>query len=866
LYQGIYYDYFTRTCHLRDDVEGWCSFEYYPTAYRIDDGGEFETLDGKRCVPVKGKIDKNDPTLYEKDVDINLRILLDLYMETDDVPQYHNKVFLDIETVKGGAINLPYCQKAPAKVTAIALYDTNTKDYYCYVLDEKSKLTLSEKNGVKVIPCSTEFQLLKDFLIKWEEIDPTIVITWNGDGFDIPYLYNRIKRILGEDAANSLSPINVVTFDEWDEKMPYKIAGVTSMDYMRLYKKFIPKQQPSYGLDFIGKKEVGKGKIFYEGSLDSLFEKDIDKFIDYNVNDVRLIVEIDEKRKFLDLAIMVAHMSHVPYHYVYQSSRVVEGVIMTYLKRKGIVSPNKPTTVYPELKAKMQNRDDSEDEDEKFPGAYVKDPIPGLYTWNIDCDLESLYPSIIRNLNIGTDSYVGKIVTDDIEDLTWGLDCLAEKDQEQFVTIQGSSKKMRSIKVKDLITTIKNNNLLISPNGAMFSSSRLSIVNEVVTDWFFKRKDFKTKMIKYGSVGDKKMYEFYDLYQQVMKVFLNSIYGCLGLVSFRYTDADDTLAIAVTLTGRDVNISSMKYTNDKLNAEMGTDEDYILMADTDSMFISVTNIIKHRIPDIDFNNDEETMKIIRELAVELPKEINDFYRQYSINRINRKQEQYFKTKSETIGKRLYISAKKQYAQFIVEKEGVVKQEFDFKGLDFMKSSFPPLFREFTQNLVKNILFDKKKTFVDNQILEFRERFKSLPFEEVAKPTGVNKELSKYIARRPTAGNIFSLLELHTPVGVKASIYYNDLLKFKNKEREHSIIQAGDKIKWVYLKDNPYKISVIAINVDDTCDEIFEYAKHYMDKKLMFEKNLQKKLQKIYDNLGWGIINYNKNVSRFFKPR
>jgi len=487
MYQGIHFDYRESKAYIRDDNEGIVSFHYKPTYYRTDLRGKFKTLDGKTVSPTQ-QYDKYDTSLYEKDVDKNLSVLLDLYKEYDDVPVGHRKVFLDIETEMGGAINLTYCEKAPVKVTAIALYDDQCKQYYVWILDESRRIRESIKEDTIVIPCSTENELLSLFLNRWENIDPTILVTWNGDSFDVPYLYCRMKRRLGEKDANRLSPIGIVRKDDFDLKMPYKIALVNSMDYMRLYKKFIPKQQPSYALDAICMTELGKGKIKYEGSLDVLFKTDIDKFIEYNVNDVRLIVELDEKKKFLDLAIMVCHLGHVPYWFVYQSSKVVEGVIMTYLKRKNIVSPNKPTTNNPELK-KSYLEEESED-DEKFAGAYVKEPIPGRYSWNGDEDLESLYPSLGILMNAGLETFLFKIITDDPFDDSWNLKEMKEKNHDELVCIENINGKIKELSIGDLIQYIEDYEIIVSPNGVAFDSKASSVVVEVMSDWFVKRKEF----------------------------------------------------------------------------------------------------------------------------------------------------------------------------------------------------------------------------------------------------------------------------------------------------------------------------------------------------------------------------------------
>ena len=860
MYQSIYYSYRDRTCHLRDDQEGWCQFDYKPTYYKIHPDGQFKTLDGKKANPTQ-KYDKEDLNLYEKDVDKNLSILLDIYKDIDDVPKYHNKVYLDIETERGEAINLAYCQRAPMKVTAIAIYDETGGQYYAYVLDQASLLENSTRDDITVIPCTNEASLLIAFLDKWVEIDPTIVIHWNGDNFDIPYLYNRMKKVLGEYKANMLSPLGIVDFDERDPKMPYKIAGVNSFDYMRLYKKFIPKQQPSYALEAICQRELGRGKIQYDGSLDRLFKEDVQKFIEYNINDVRLIVDLDKKRKFIDLAVMVAHLGHVPYHYVYESSRVVEGAIMTYLKRQEVVSPNKPTTVNPELRASM---DDDAEDDDKFAGAYVKDPTPGLYSWNFDLDIESEYPSAGILLNVGVDTFMFKISIADPFDDSWNLNDMKQKNLDQNVTIEKLDGTIKEVNLGKLINLIEKNNLTISPNGVAFTTDSVSILSEVMDSWFLKRKEYKKTMIKHGEEGNTKMYEFYNLYQQVMKVFLNSIYGCLGLKSFRYSDGYDHLASAITATGRVIITRSADYVNAKINREYEHTEavnDYILMSDTDSMYIDAKPILKKLT--IPITEDTTVIESLRKLSREFSDDLNNYYetkftKEYFNSTNNR-----VKIKSETIAKTLYISAKKQYAQYIVDREGVHVEDFDFKGMDVMKSSFPPLFRNFMQQLIKDILFGKDKAHADKAILDFRERFKSFSLEEVCKPTGLNK-YTEYIGRKPGAGQIFSEVKPHCPVNTKAAIYHNDLLKFKGLTKKSSLIQVGDKMKWIYMKENPYNISVLGVNGYESCPEILEIMLKYMDRESMFDRNLVKKLQKMYDNLSWGTINFNKNVGRFMK--
>lgn len=292
---------------------------------------------------------------------------------------------------------------------------------------------------------------------------------------------------------------------------------------------------------------------------------------------------------------------------------------------------------------------------------------------------------------------------------------------------------------------------------------------------------------------------------------------------------------------------------------------YILLIDTDSNYVGVEDLLKHRYPDIDLSDEETVVPKIRDIAHQLETGLNEWYdTSFTIDHFNTTNNR-LNIKSETVGKALYISAKKQYAQLIVEKEGIKMtgdDQFDVKGLDFMKASFPKLFREFTYDLIKDILYGKPKSHIDKKILEFREKFKTLTLEEAAKPTGINKYKEYYGGR--VAGSIFSRVLTKCPVNTKAAIYYNDLLKFKGLDKEHPVIQVGEKMKFMKLKKNPYGIEVLGFHEVNSPKEIIEYIEKYMDRQGMFDSMLCKKLQKIYDNLSWGTINYNVKVNKFFK--
>jgi len=342
MYQALYYDKEERQYYLRDDrSKNFKTLQYWPTFYQPDPDGEYETLEGTRVSPTRKMHDWKDPKYFEKDVDKITRFLVDHYYESDETPKYHNTVYLDIECEVAGALTPENISDPKGKITAVALYDANSKKYYCLLLDESQTLKSITEKDKEVIPFGSEKELLHGFLDKWYELDPTIITGWNSGFFDIPYLYHRISKVLGESVAQTLSPIGKVKITPQFPDQPVNLGGINHLDYMLLFKKYIMKQEPSYRLGDIGKKYAKLEKIEYEGSLDKLFKEDIQKFIEYNLRDVEIIVELENKLKFIELTVTICHLCHVEYENIYFSTMLNEGAILTYLKRKGIVSPKR---------------------------------------------------------------------------------------------------------------------------------------------------------------------------------------------------------------------------------------------------------------------------------------------------------------------------------------------------------------------------------------------------------------------------------------------------------------------------------------------------------------------------------------------
>jgi DNA polymerase elongation subunit (family B) len=885
LYQAVYYDKDEKQYYLRDDNwEGFKEFQYWPTYYQKDYDGEFETLEGERVSAVNRIKDWKDTSYFEKDVDRTTRLLVDQYFESDETPKSHNIVYLDIECEILGALTEESIKQALAKITALALYDNNSKKYYCLVLDETGTMKEVQDATKEVIPYTSESDLLHGFLDKWYQLDPTIVTGWNSMFFDIPYMYYRISKVLGIDVAKTLSPINKIKITPYSEQ-PVSIGGVAHLDYMLLFKKFIVKQEPTYRLGEIGTKYVKLGKIEYNGSLDNLFKEDVDKFIEYNVRDVEIIVELEKKLKFIELTITICHLCHTDYEQIYLSTMLNEGAVLTYLKRKGIISPNKPTTMNPALrdlsvkKAKWEYEQGNITKEEleeiiflaEYAGGYLKDPIPGLYEWVIDLDFTSLYPSIIRSLNMGIETLVGRVVNGGKFDNQWSLKELKQMDPNKVVVIE-KIKKNRTIAtsqitVGGLISIIESNNLIISAPGVIFRKDKSSIICEILSDWFAKRQEYKALMKKAYKAGNKELGDFYNSRQHAYKIKLNDVYGVFAINGWRYTDGNKFISKAITLTGQRLLQESIHNMNLYINDQLKNDihKDYIITSDTDSLFIQCKDLIINRYPELDLNNQEEVISKILELATELQIMANKFIGDFSKESFNlgKDEPHYFELKQEVVLDRGYFAGKRRYAMHIVNKEGVTVDELDVKGLDLMKSNFPPIFRKFGEHLINEIMFGREKTSIDKQILDFRTSIRTVDWRTILKPTGL-KKMKEYIASPPMTGDIFSRLGNKCPINTKAAIYYNDILRFKKLDKKYPTFQIGDKMFIAYLKDNPYRIDVVGFNGYNDPPEILEFVEKYIDRDGLFDSVMKNKLESLYSDLGWGAVVLNQNINKFFK--
>ena len=836
MYQNIYYQREKNLIHLWDDQQGYRSFPYTRYAYERAERGESRSIYGDRLTKIY-KFKKDDPDLFESDVPETTRALVDLYSDSDEPSKGHVVLTYDIECEMESG--LPDPQEAKNELTSIALHDSATNQYWVLVVDKEGILEEKTTDKAIVIPFRDERDMLMKYLELYEMINPSIVTGWNIDYFDTPMLYNRIKRLLGERQANRLSPIGQCFWSPYRKR--FFMAGVSYLDYIELYKKYNYGELPNYRLDTVAQIELGRGKIEYQGNLDQLFRDDIEKFIEYNLVDVELVVEFDKKLDFIDLCRGIAHAGHVPYEDFVYSSKYLEGALLTYLRRKNLVAPNKPADRQERMQAIRDNNE------EKFIGAYVKDPIVGKYDWVYDLDLTSLYPSIIMTLNISPESKIGKVQD-------WDANKFIKGEVDTYYIGEDS------ISRDNLKKYLEQSKFSIASNGVLYRTDAVGCIPGILDIWFNQRVEFKNEMKKYGKAGNKEKYAYFHKRQLVQKILLNSLYGVLGLPAFRFYDVDN--ATAVTTTGQTVIKSTADMGNIKYNKELGkADLDSNIYIDTDSVFFSAVPLLDKRKPNWKDNDQDTIAGYVNEIAEEMQDYLNNFYDMLSEKVLNVPKDKHrLEIKKEYVAKAGLWVAKKRYAQWIISDNGVPVDKLDVKGLDVKRSSFPKAFQEIMAEVLISILRGETEEEISDKVLAFKKSMISKDVKVIAKNSAV-KNLTKYMPKGKR--QLFQWVT-GTPAHVKAAIAYNDCLKHFNAPFKYEPMKNGDKVKWVYLKDNPLGLSGLAFTGYQDPPEIVDFIKTYTDHNKIFERELKGKLQDFYDSIGWGdVVSEQRTAEKFF---
>ena len=665
----------------------------------------------------------------------------------------------------------------------------------------------TDREDVTYIECESEVHLLKEFLIFWEKHQPDIVTGWSSEFFDIPFIVNRIKKILDEDDLKRLSPWGSVqereVYNMGRQHQVYNIQGVSALDYLDLYHKFTYSRQESYRLDHIAFVELGERKAGnpYDTFRD-WYTKDFQSFIEYNIQDVEIVDKLEDKMGLIALALTMAYEGKVNHTDVLGSVRYWDVLIYNYLRDKNIVIPQKKSS----KKA------------EQFEGAYVKDPQVGMHKWVMSFDLNSLYAHLIMQYNISPETLL-------------------------------PSKKQDGLVNKILEGKVRNDTEhCMTPNGAFFRKDKRGFLPEIMESMYNDRVKYKKLMLQaqqeYENTKDKSLLKDISRYnniQMAKKISLNSAYGAIGNNWFRYFDL--LVATAITTSGQ----LSIRWIEKSLNIYINKlletkNEDYVIASDTDSVYITFDALVSKV-----FGESTETSKVVNFLdkvaTTKLEPFINRSYQ--SLAETVGAYEQKMIMSREVIADKGIWTAKKRYILNVHDSEGVryKKPKLKIMGIEAVKSSTPAPCREKIKESL-DIIINGDEKMLNTFIQEFREEFMTLSPEEIAFPRSCNGVL-RY-------SDSSSLYKKGTPMHVKGALLYNHLIKENKLSGKYPYIQEGDKVRFINMKQpNIYQSSAFSFITSfpkelDIMDRI--------DYDVQFTKSFVEPLKFITEKMNWLIDN------------
>jgi len=722
---------------------------------------------------------------------------------------------IDIEVASENGF--PDVESSAEEVLLITIQDYASKKIRTW---GKGPFQNKQKN-VEYRSFSTEYDLLNDFINWWmiETNTPEVVTGWNSKLYDIPYLVRRIDRVLGEKLMKRLSPWGLVTEDETyisgRKHICYDVGGISQLDYLDLYKKFTYKAQESYRLDYIAEVELGQKKLDHSefDTFKDFYTKGWQKFVEYNIKDVELVDRLEDKMKLIELAITMAYDAKANYEDVFSQVRMWDTIIYNYLKKRNIVIPPKERS----------------EKDSKYAGAYVKEPVPGMYDWVVNFDLNSLYPHLIMQFNVSPETLI--------------------EEKHPSVTVDKI--------LNQELTFELYKDYAVCANGAMYRKDVRGFLPELMDKIYKDRTIYKKKMLAAKQEYEKKKTKELEKeiarcnnIQMARKIQLNSAYGAIGNQYFRYYKLAN--AEAITLSGQ----VAIRWIENKLNQYLNKllktqDVDYVIASDTDSVYLNMGPLVDR----VYKGREKTTQSIVSFLdkvcKMELEKYIEGCYQELAeyVNAYDQKMQM----KRENIAERGIWTAKKRYILNVWDSEGVRYEEPKLKmmGIEAVKSSTPAPCRKMIKDGLK-LMMNGTEEEVINFIDKCREEFKRLPPEQIAFPRTAS-DVRKYHSSS-------SIYAPKTPIHIRGALLFNYYIKEKKLTNKYSLIGNGEKVKFVYLK----KPNIIQENI---ISFIQEFPKElgldkYIDYELQFEKSFIDPLKSILDVIGWN-MEKTVNLESFF---
>lgn len=812
---------------------GWFNLQNNPvqpvTFDTMRDAGDFiKKYDGVDNFPIYGTT--NYVTQYIAD-----RFPGDIKFERNKV----NVTTIDIEVASDDGF--PFVAQAAHPVISITMKNNIDGIYRVWGLYDydPDKCIVEGVDAINYIKCKDEIDLLLSWLGYWHDPRwcPDIVTGWNTRLFDFPYLINRVKNIIGGDVYKKFSPWGVVDQREiiiaGRSNIAYEMSGIQQLDYYDLFKKFgyAYGTLESYKLDHVAYIVLGEKKLSYEehGNLHTLYKHDFQKFIDYNIKDVQLVDRLEEKMGLITLAMTMAYRGGVNYSETFGTTSIWDSILYRSLLQRQVVVPPKQNKVKT-----------------PYPGAFVKDPAVGMHDWVVSFDLNSLYPNIIVQYNMSPETIV-------------------EGQFEPSVDVE--------LLLNDNGEISFTHDKAVSATGLMFRKDQEGVIPRMIRQYYDERRAIKKRMLQaeqqlvnlgkpveyvseliqdgdsasgagaagsttpsnhtYRAAKNKLEAEVTTLHNQQMaiKILMNSLYGALGNNFFRYFD--HRMAAAITTSGQLSIRWAERAINQEMNKLLGTDTDYVIAIDTDSLYVNMSDVVNKFNPKspVDFLNkiaSDHFEKVLTDAYAALAEKMNAYENRMEMAR-------------EVIADKAVWVAKKRYFMQVHDNEGVRYAEPKLKvmGIEAVKSSTPQVCRDKFKQIF-NVILNEGETATQKFLKDFKREFKKLEPEEVSFPRGVS-DVDKWTDRK-------EIYAKGCPIHVRGALLYNHHVQALGLDKKYETINNGEKIKFVYLK-TPNAIKENVISYPLNLPRELDLHKH-IDYNKMYEKSFLEPVRHILEAIGW----------------
>jgi DNA polymerase elongation subunit (family B) len=809
-------------------------FQEFPARYVFyypDQKGKYRSIYGESLSKVICKSHKefqkeqrihNNQRLFESDINQVFRTLEENYLGKD-APKL-NVAFWDIEVDFDPERGYASPDDAFMPITAIAVHLQWLDTLICLAIPPKTLTMEQAREQVKDFPNTilfeTEAEMLDTFLTLIEDAD--VLSGWNSEGFDMPYTVNRIIKVLSKDDTRRLCLWDAMPKKREYEKygkaaVTYDLVGRVHLDSLELYRKYTYEERHTYRLDAIGEMEVGETKTVYEGTLDQLYNNDFKKFIEYNRQDTALLNKLDKKLRFIDLANTLAHECTVLLQTTMGAVAVTEQAIVNEAHHRGLIVPSRP------------KRD--EDANNQAAGAYVAYPKKGLHDWIGSMDINSLYPSVIRALNMGPETIVGqlrqtytqaeidaKIAKGNSFAAAWEgkfganeYEFVMNKDKAHEIHVDwenGDTDILTGAQIYEMIFE-SNQPWVLSANGTIFTYEKEGIIPGLLKRWYAERKEMQAKLKDAIKAENKIEEEYWDKRQLVKKINLNSLYGAILNAGCRFFD--NRIGQSTTLTGRGIAKHMAGKINEVITGEYNHIGKAIIYGDTDSAYFSAYATLRK---EIDKKEIPWTRDSIIQLYDTIAEEVNSTFPQFMLDAHHcpKSRGEVIKAGREIVAVKGLFITKKRYAVLYYDKEGK-RQDVDGKpgkikamGLDLKRSDTPEFMQKFLEEVLTKVLNGSQETEILERISEFRTEFKARPGWEKGSPKRANN-ITDYQAKEAKAGRA------NMPGHVRASINWNTLKRMNGDKYSMGIVD-GMKVIVCKVKDNPLGYTSIAYPVDE----------------------------------------------------